>query len=343
MTISAQAITDFHTYPAVGADDWRYTFATARVRALEIGMLGRTTLVDMANAESFDAAVDLLAAGEYALTQTHRSFADMESVLAHRRREVRELFAMLCVDKPMVDLFRARDDFANLRLALKRTVSGKPVGTDYSGEGNVEADKFEEIFEQENYNLPGEHLQQAADEAVLAYYEEKNVRQIDYAIDTAQARYNLQKASEFESVFLEGLFRVQIDLINIRTMLRLKFTESDVRHVFLEGGFVELDRLERARDLGYEAIAPLFFASPYHRLVDTGVSYLAAEKSFLKLEQQCDEYINGFLKSTINITAGHQPLVAYLLLKENEIRTVRLILTSKKNGLEAKLILDRIT
>ena len=44
MTISAQVITDFHTFPALGGDDWRYTFATARVRALEIGMLGRAML-----------------------------------------------------------------------------------------------------------------------------------------------------------------------------------------------------------------------------------------------------------------------------------------------------------
>jgi len=30
-------------------------------------------------------------------------------------------------------------------------------------------------------------------------------------------------------------------------------------------------------------------------------------------------------------------------LKENEIRTVRLILTAKKNNLDTKLILDRIS
>ena len=42
------------------------------------------------------------------------------------------------------------------------------------------------------------------------------------------------------------------------------------------------------------------------------------------------------------ITAGPQPVIAYLLLKENEIRTVRLILTAKKNFLDTKLIMDRI-
>ncbi|MHC4216703.1 MAG: V-type ATPase subunit [Planctomycetota bacterium] len=315
MAQTLQAITDFHTYPAIGEDDWRYAFATAEIRALETGLL----------------------------TRAHRSFAEMEIILGHRRREVRELFEMLCIDDKIVELFKSRDDFTNIRLALRRMLTEKPLGSDYSGEGNLEADQYEEIFEQENQALLPDYLQQAVDEAVLEYYGDKNVRQIDFALDKAQARFNLQKASELESIFLSGLFRVQIDLNNIRTMLRLKFTESELRNVFIEGGFVELDRLEKARDLGYEAIAPLFFASPYHRLVETGIAYLASEKSFLKIEQQCDEYINGFLRSTSNITAGHQPVVAYLLLKEHEIRNVRLILTAKKNGLENKLILDRIT
>jgi len=50
-----------------------------------------------------------------------------------------------------------------------------------------------------------------------------------------------------------------------------------------------------------------------------------SNESFLKIEQQCEEYVTGFLKSTVTITAGTQPLIAYLLLKELEIRTVRLI------------------
>ena len=60
------------------------------------------------------------------------------------------------------------------------------------------------------------------------------------------------------------------------------------------------------------------------------------------MEQQCDEFLSGFLGSTIQVTAGPQPIIAYLLMKEDEIRRVRLILTAKKNLLDTKLILDRL-
>jgi len=217
------------------------------------------------------------------------------------------------------------------------------LGTDYSSEGNVSPDVFDDVFEAENYDLFPNYMRQAVEEAVLAYYQKKDIRQIDFAIDAAEAAHGLACAEKLNNVFLSGLFRMQIDLNNIRTMFRLKFTESEDRRVFLEGGFVELDRFRHGLDLGYEAIGQLFIPTPYQHIVETGANYLTSNKSFLKLEQQCAEHLAGFFKSTAQITAGPQPVIAYLLAKENEIRTVRLILTAKKNSLDKKLILDRIS
>jgi len=337
-----QAILDFYTYPPIGDDDWRYAFETAQVRALEMQMLSRATLLDMANAESFEQAADFLTATEYGLPQTSRSFAEMENNLRLRRAAVRELFAVLYIDKPIVELFRTRDDFANLRLAVRRALTEKPLGADYSEQGNVPPDQFEEVFEQENYSLLPAYMAEAVERAVLAYYQNKDIRRIDYAIDGVQAEYNLKSAHRLNSLFLLGLFRIQIDLTNIRTMLRLKFTESEERNVFLKGGFIELERFIHALELGYETLGQLFFVTPYYRVVETGTNYLMSNKSFLKVEQQCEEFLTGFLKNTIQITAGPQPIIAFLLMKENEIRNVRLILTAKKNYLDTKLILDRL-
>jgi len=333
---------DFYTYPPVGSDDWRYAFETARVRALELQMLTRAAFLDMANAANFQQAADLLSGTEYALPGGGKSFADVESILQLRRTAIRELFSDFMLDKSIVELFKTRDDFANLRLALRRALTEKPLLNDYSDEGNVSLDLFEQAFTEDNYELLPTYMQQAVEQAVLAYYQNKDIRQIDFTIDSFQADYNLKEARRLKSVFLIGLFGIQNDLTNIRTMLRLKFTESEQRKVFLQGGFIELERFEHGLDLGYEALGPLFFVTPYHRLLEAGASYLASEKSFLRAEQQCDEHLTGFLKSTLQITAGPQPIVAFLLMKENEIRNVRLVLTAKKNHLDTKLIQDRI-
>ncbi|MHC4557013.1 MAG: V-type ATPase subunit [Planctomycetota bacterium] len=309
-------------------------------------MLGRATLLDIANTENFQQAADLLSGTEYALPQGGRNFAEVEDILKQRRTAVRELFSDLMLDETISKLFRMRDDFSNLRLAVRRSLTEKPIGTDYSPDGNIPPEQLEQVFSEQgefSRQASTEYIQQAIEQAILAYYQDKDIRRIDYEIDSFQAEYNLNIARRLNSVFLLGLFRIQIDLTNIRTMFRLKFTESEERKVFLRGGFIESERFIHGLELGYEALGPLFFATPYHRIVETGANYLASNKSFLKVEQQCEEYLVGFLKLTVQITAGAQPIIAYLLIKENEIRNVRLILTAKKNYLDTKLILDRIS
>ena len=119
-------------------------------------MLTKATFHDLANAQNFQAAADLLSSTEYSMSQSGRSFTEIENILSQRRLAVRQLFEELIIDKPFVYLFRSRDDFTNLRLAVRRTLTEKPVGNDYSTDGNIPPELFEEVFEQERYNLfPG--------------------------------------------------------------------------------------------------------------------------------------------------------------------------------------------
>ncbi len=342
-TSSEQPVLDYCGYPPIGGDHWRYTYETGIVRALEIQLLSKPQLVDLANAADFKSAVEQLASTAYALPPGDNSIAALENVLRQRRSQVRQLFGQLCIDREIAALFSTRDDFSNLRLAMRRNLTQRPVGTGYSDEGNFSPQRFEEVFEQDNYELLPDYMQQAAEQAVVAYYLKKDIRHIDYAIDAVQAKYNLRKAHELESIFLLGLFRIQIDLTNVRTMVRLKFTESQQRNVFLAGGFVQPELFEQAVEAGYEAVPSFFYSTPYHGTVDAGVGYLLSNNSFLALEQRCQQHLHGFLATTIRITAGPQPVIAYFLNSEQEIRTVRLILTAKKNSLDTKLILDRIS
>jgi V/A-type H+-transporting ATPase subunit C len=336
-------IHEFFNYPPVGEDDYRYMFQTAQVRSMETQMLARTALMDMANAPDFASAAASLSGTEYTLPQGAGGI-DLETVLLQRRAAVRGLFDDLMLDERVAELFRSRDDYANLRLVLRRVLTDKPVGTDYSPEGNVPPELLRQAFEEQNQAILPEYLQAAADQAVLAFYANKDIRQIDHAIDHAQAAHKLDVAQDADGeIFLTNLFRIQIDLTNLRTMLRVKFLQADPRGVFLEGGFLEEDRLRQGIDLPYEAMGALFFATPYHHIVDAGASYLASNGSFLRVEQQCDDYLLGYLRQTVQITAGPQPVVAFLLAKEHEIRTVRLILTAKRNHLDTKLILDRVS
>jgi len=339
---SEQSIRTFYLYPTVGDDDWRYGFATGLVRSLQTKLLTKGTLADMAGAENYDSAAAILSSSEYAPPQDSFGPEDMEKNLLAQRSAVRKLFTDLMIEKEIITLFRLRDDFANLRLALRRKLTEIPIGTDYSNEGNVPAEDFELLFEEENYDPLPYYMQEAIEDAVIAYYQNKDIRQIDFALDGKFYEYVLSRASQLKNIFLCELIKMQIDFVNIRTMLRLKFTDSEHRDVFIEGGYIEFSKLKNAIDSDYEAIKILFASTQYSDIVETGVNYLVSNKSFLMLEQKCEEHLAAFLKLTDMITAGPQPVIAYFLLKQSEIRNLRLILNAKKNGLDKELILDRI-
>ena len=333
---------NFFRYPPIGTDDWRYAYATARVRALQSQMLSNAELHDLANAENYTAAAELLSQTQYALPQAGANLNDLENILIQRRTELRELFKKLIIDEDIIEPLIVREDFANMRLALRRKLTEKPVGVDYSNDGSIPAEDFEKIFEEENYSPLPYHMREAIERAVLAYYQDKDIRQIDYALDYTHFEHKLNGALQLKNIFMIELFRMQIDLNNIKTMLRLKFTESEVRNVFIFGGYLNIRELKTALDTDFEAVKNMFAYTPYKEIFEQGINYLTENNSFIKLEQKCDEHLAGFLKTTNNITAGPQPIIAYLLGKEAEIRRLRLILTAKKNELDKQLILDRI-
>ena len=199
-------------------------------------------------------------------------------------------------------------------------------------------DPIMEIARKHNLNILEDDAQ-----CLLGYYKNKSVRDIDIAIDKAEAQFQLENAKKIGSIFLVELQKMYIDLSNIRTMMRIKFTESQDMDVFMPGGYIEAARLIACIDGGYETMAQAFVTTPYGHIIEAGVSYLQKENSFLKLESACDEHLLGFLKTTREITAGYQPIVAYMLAKEHEIRMIRMVLTAKRNCLESELILDRLT
>ncbi|MFH1614180.1 MAG: V-type ATPase subunit [Planctomycetota bacterium] len=339
-SFSPKPVMQFCRLPSVGQEDWRYTFATAYVRSLETNMLSRAVFTDIINAPDFDRALDELFSTEYAPQE--KSLQAVEQVLTQKRTEARKLFENLIIDEEIIEVFKARVDFSNMRLALRRRLTERPIGTDYCSEGNVPLELFEQVFEQEDYVLMPEYVQDAVEQGVLRYYENRHIPHIDYGIDDAQAQYNLQVAQQINSVFLTELFLMQIDLTNIRTMLRVKWSQGQKNNVFIHGGYVEPALLEHCVELDYEAIGPVFMPTPYEYIIENSIDYLQRHNSFLRLEALCDNHLQEFLRSTFEITAGPQPVIAYLLLKEDEIRTIRMVVTAKKNNLDTRLVTDRL-
>ena len=101
---------------------------------------------------------------EAAGTIAHTDSLHRESVGAFRAEDMLDLSKAeewADSDPELLELLKARSDFANIRLAVRRVVTERPIGSDYSDDGSVPASEFEEMFEQENYDNFPLYLRQA--------------------------------------------------------------------------------------------------------------------------------------------------------------------------------------
>ncbi len=337
-----QPLYDFYLLPEVGPDNWDYAFATGQVRALETQLISRNTFVEMINSPDYKSAADVLTGTDYAFVSTTNNLEQVEQGLIDKRSDILKLFNQLIDNCDYLELYNSRIDFSNLRLALRRLVTEQAIGLDYCDDGCVPAGKFEEVLEQENYIEFPMFLQEAVEKAVLRYYENKDIRQIDYGIDQAADQFRVEKSESMGDIFPIELARMISDLNDIRTLLRLKFRDSQQRDCFSGFGYLDKAKLIHSLDIGYDGLPAVFANTPYYHIVEAGTAYLVKNSSFLKLEQLCNNHLLSYLKSTDRVTAGPQTVIAYLLTKEIEIRTIRMILVGKKSGLESKMLLDGI-
>jgi V/A-type H+-transporting ATPase subunit C len=337
-----QPVIDFLRYPAIGDEDGRYNFGAARVRAMETRLLGRNILIEMAQADDFGKACEILASSSYNEISQKKSPAAVEGVLEEKRLAVNEVIEHCCYEPKLIEVLKSNSDFINIRLATRRIVTERNLGDGYNNFGNVHAEQFKLSLEQKIYALWPEFMQETLEQAILAYYNTKDIIQIDNVIDQLEAEYRIKTALELNLPYLLGLFRTQIDLVNIRTLLRLKWAGIEDKPAFLPGGYVEQGRFLRAMADDYDGIRATFYTLPYYETINVGVNYLTSQDSFIGLEKMCDDHIIGYAKEASRITSGTQPIIAYILKKQMEIKMVRMVLAGKRNQIEAAVLLERL-
>ena len=326
--------------PRLGSEDWNYAFAAGFVRSSETRLLPDAVFADMAGASGLKEALECVGTGDYGFSNSE---ANPEQVLLDARTNLRLFYQDLTKDSPVKLLPKIEADMSNLRLALRRFLVGKPIKDDYCEEGTVSPELFEQIFESDDYSDLPPHFRNAIEQAVLSYYETKDIRQVDYAVDLVEFEEILKLADKAKLLYLRDITSVRIDLVNIGMLLRVKFAGKDDDDApFIDGGFVDLDKFRSALFQSFDVFDQIFYATPYVALIVSAVDYLNNNQSFVRFEALCDMYLEKCCMLSQTVTAGLQPVIAYYYRKQLEIKRLRIAINARKNGLDKQYVSDRL-
>ena len=109
---------------------------------------------------------------------------------------------------------------------------------------------------------------------------------------------------------------------------------------FMKKAMAECDTLDKER-LIHATVSGMDQIMSYLAETKYGDGALALAESASAFERWCDNQIMETIRPQLYNSFSLGPLVAYVLARENEIKTVRIILTGKRSGLPEEFIRER--
>ncbi len=313
-----------------------YTYAVARVRANE------QTLLSAADIEQ------LITAGDYKVTMQKLSDAgwgeikdiyDYASYIDNYFAKTWNFLVEIMSDIHELDLLLVKNDMQNLKAALKQIVSQHDAKDLYVQSTVYDTETILKAVEERRWNDLPDFMQEPAKEAYEVLTETSNGQLADAIIDKATLERIKFLGVESGSPVLAELAERMCATANIKTALRCANTGKSkdfVTRSLCNCDTISKDKLIEASLEGVDSVLKYLEESSYK---EAGAKFKESTSAF---EKWCDDILMECVKEARYTAFGIDPIIAYYVARDAEIKTVRIILSAKINNLPADVIRERV-
>lgn len=316
--------------------DIDYTYAVARVRALELSLFSASVIEQLMACKTYESCLTLLQEkgwGDSGLS------LDGEEILAREQEKIWERIRELKVDMHIFDVLSYPNLFHNLKAAIKEVCTKEVHADIFFNDCAIGRDAMLEIIRQKDYKALPESMQEAAQEAYEAMLHARDGQLCDVIVDTAalNAIMDAGRKSKLPIVrqYADALVAVADIKVAVRCVATGKLLDF-MKRAMASCDSLDVNALAAAATNGMDGICEYLLNTSY------GEGAQALKESPSAFECWCDNRMIHTMQPQLHqaFTAG--PLFAYVIARENEIKTVRIILTGKRNDLSDDSIRERI-
>ena len=319
--------------------DKNYIYAVARIRAHELGLLSGAVLDQLLSAPDEETAVKLLQEKGWGTGDAGTDTVNVDAMLTRETEKTWELIKELVDDESVFNVFLYEKDYHNLKAAIKETCTAGEHPGIYREGGTVDVQLMKDAIEAREFDrLPG-HMAAVAKEATDTLLKTRDGQLCDVIVDKAalSAIYEASKQSGSELLALYGELTVATADIKIAVRgQKTGKTREFLSEALAPCESVSVERLAEAASGSAEAIYAYLESTGYGEAVEE------LKLSPAAFERWCDNRMIRAIKPQLYQSFGIGPLAAYILARENEIKTVRIILSGKRNGFPDEFIRGRV-
>ena len=320
-------------------ENTKYLFLTSMIRAREAGMLTADKVERMLTAPGFAEACAVAADCGYP-DMNGMSIREVEDTLsAHRRAEIEDI-ALIVPDSELVDLFRLKYDYHSAKVMIKSDGVHKEL---LSFEGRVEAAEFLKAFAKNEHVMLPVSLAEAIVDAKSMLARTGNPCLADLILDRAYFAEMAEMAKTMELPFAENYVKLLIDSTNLKVLVRSRIAGKRpeiVGELLFEGGSILKESIVEAAENDDEA-QRLFASAGLADAAEKGFAVLSGG-SMTVFELALDNTINEYLSDAVRIGFGPAVVISYLAAVENEVMTLRIILTGRLMGISQEALRGRL-
>ena len=318
--------------------DTDYLCLSAQIRSRENALLRRSQLDRMLESGDAKQAARILAEqGWESFDPTQPGALDV-AILTQREALYRELSGQL-PDDAVLAVFRLKYDCHNTLIKAR----GADVSALLLDAGTIPAQELaQRRRESEGWAFLPAPMAHAALDAERVLAETGDARRSDLLVDAACFARQLELAQASGCQILADYVRALIDGANLKSLvrtLRLKKDAAFLRELLLPGGTVSPERIVQH---GFSSSAAELFAGSALAQAAQAAEAAAAGGSLTELERLCDNAALNVIGRARRVPFGVEVPVGYVAARENELMSVRLVITGLLAGIPADQIRERL-
>lgn len=337
--------------------DNRYLYAAARTKTLETEFLDKNHIQQMLSASSPEAAMGVLSSTVYGVwINSLEGYRDYERMLLWELKKTKDYMEKNMPEQKWLTFLYSKYDAHNLKMMFKNTLLEKPNDGCFSELGNLTLEALKLQFAEKTFMGLDKNLKEGALGLVNTQGEGLNPKAIDVTLDRGLYKDLAAITEKSSSDLLKKWLRTQIDLINIETYLRIKNAHggvSQIKEGLLENGYIAPAVFEKSFNEPLEHLQEKWIVYGYDQLLKrVFVGTRAEEKlgftdeganALMGFEKIAEAHLYRLMEEAMYISFGPESLVRYALLKENETKMIRLIMTGKINAISGESIKERLS
>ena len=316
--------------------DADYIYAVACIRAKEKTLLTDADIQSMVGMKSEKEVLSYLTEKGWGDGSVG---SDMETVLATEEEAQMRLLRTLGVNSEIIDVLFIQELYHNLKAAIKEVCTGLDDGMAFYDHDKYGKDQMLSIIRDKDFEKLPEYMRKIAEEALDFMLTTRDGQRLDMMIDRACLDATIESAKLTKDRFLIEYAETKVLMADIKIAVRAADTRrplSVIEEALAPVGKLDTKKLAVAAATNRDSVYEFLERVGYHDAVE------ALKDSFSSFEKWCDDYVMGTLMNQKTNIQSSGPIVAFFLVKQNEIRTARIIMTAKANGFGEDVISERV-